>query len=89
MNKNNLAIIFVALMILVTILSLAWSVEFNWPDYVHVDYGFPLTWGTHILNTIHGPVDIWKVNLEFLILDLVVWLCILIAGLFVILHVKK
>ena len=65
------------------IVSLAWGVtgvacmtygaSFNWPDYVHVNYGFPLAFVTHTLNTIAGPVDKWTVDLGSLATDLAFW----------------
>ncbi|MEM3745151.1 MAG: hypothetical protein QW341_05585 [Candidatus Bathyarchaeia archaeon] len=88
MSRNIFAMIFAALMAAVTVLAVTWGFEFNWPDYVHVDYGFPLVWCTHTLNTIHGPVDVWRVDLALLAVDLAFWLCIMIMGLFVILHIK-
>ncbi len=59
------------------ILAITWGSEFNWPDNVHVKYGFPFTWGIHTLNTIHGPVDIWKVDPSVLLIDLVFWFSIM------------
>lgn len=60
------------------IAALTWGTRFNWPDYVHVRYGLPLTWGVHTLVTIVGPVDTWSVNLTSLLLDLVLWLGLMI-----------
>lgn len=89
MSRNIFAMIFAVLMAAVTVLAVTWGFEFNWPDYVHVDYGLPLVWCTHTLNTIHGPVDIWRVDLTLLAADLAFWLCIMIMGLFIILLVKR
>ena len=52
------------------------SFQYNWPDYVHTDYGFPLAWATHTTTTIVGPVDKWNVNLANLVLNIVFWLSI-------------
>jgi len=57
-----------------TIAAVTWGFTFNWPDYVHVDYGYPLVWATHTLVTIAGPVDKWNVNLSALVTDLIFWL---------------
>jgi hypothetical protein len=62
----------------ITIAALTWGTRYNWPDYVHVRHGFPLTWGIHTLVTIVGPVDTWSVNLTSLLLDLVLWLGLMI-----------
>lgn len=64
----------------ITVLALNSPVRYNWPDNVHVRYGFPLTWGTHTLITIQGPVDIWRVNITALILDLTLWLALMVAS---------
>ena len=45
----------------------------NWPDFVHLDYGFPLTFAVHTLNTIAGPVDKWSVDPSALSADLSFW----------------
>lgn len=86
--SRMMTIIFVILVSFAMVLAVTWGVEYNWPDYVHIDYGFPLVWGTHTLNTIHGPVDIWHVSLMFLVIDLVIWLLMLIAGLTLILYFR-
>lgn len=88
MSRSILAVIFAAIWSLITILSLTWGFEFNWPDYVHTNYGLPLIWGTHTTNTIHGPVDVWKINIVYLVIDLAIWLSMLVLALPVILYVK-
>ena len=62
----------------ITIFALTWGVRYSWPDNIHVRYGFPLTWGIHILVTIQGPVDVWRVSLVALVVDLVFWIGILV-----------
>ena len=49
------------------------------PDLVEVRYGFPLTWGANILDTIAGPVDKWSVNPIILALDAAFWFAVIIA----------
>ncbi|MBS7612273.1 hypothetical protein KEJ27_08780 [Candidatus Bathyarchaeota archaeon] len=88
MSRNTLAIFFSVLWSILLILALTWSTEYVWPDYVHVNYGYPLVWGVHVLNTLHGPVDIWRINLTALYVDLAVWLGMMIVCLFLILHTK-
>ncbi|MEM3546040.1 MAG: hypothetical protein QW547_02855 [Candidatus Bathyarchaeia archaeon] len=88
MSRNTLAIIFSILWSIFVTSALTSSAEYNWPDYVHIDYGYPLVWGTHVLNTIHGPVDVWRVNLTALYLDLALWFTIMVVCLSLILYVK-
>ena len=64
----------------VAIFAIAWGTTYNWPDFVHTNYGFPFAWSTHTLNTIIGPVDKWNVNVSNLVLDLFLWLGILVAA---------
>ncbi len=61
---------FIAAWVFSAILAVTWGFMFDWPDYVHVNYGVPLVWATHTLNTIAGPVDKWNVDLLALIIDL-------------------
>ena len=68
-----------AVLAVVSIIAMAWGTRFNWPDFIHVKHGFPLTWGVHTLVTIVGPVDTWSVNLVFLVLDLTVWFILLLT----------
>ena len=58
----------------IAVLAVAWGTTFDWPDYVHVDYGLPFVWATHTLVTIAGPADKWNVNVAALIMDLALWL---------------
>ena len=57
---------------------MTWGTRFDWPDYVHVDYGFPLVWGTQTLSTIVGPVNLWNVDVNGLLMDLSFWLGIMV-----------
>lgn len=86
MRKKFLILIFLAVWILVTCLALLSGFTYNWPDNVHVDYGFPLTWGTNTLSTFVGPVDNWIVNIFNLLVDLVFWLGIMTAVVGVLLY---
>ncbi len=74
MDKRLLSTASLVAMSVVIVLALAWPVSYNWPDFVHVKYGFPLTWGVHTLITIQGPVDVWDVNVSSLVIDLLIWL---------------
>ena len=50
------------------------------PDSIDVRYGLPLTWGTNILSTISGPVNIWSVDPLRLTVDVAFWFTVLIAA---------
>lgn len=89
MSRENLAIGFSILLAAVLILALSAGIKIDWPDYVHVNYGFPIVWGIHTLVTIYGPVDIWTVQPLMLSLDLVFWLGLMILGIFLILKFKR
>jgi hypothetical protein len=74
MDKRNLSTAALIAMSVIIAIALTWGVTLNWPDYVHVNYGFPLTWGVHTLSTIQGAADNWSVNISALVLDLLIWL---------------
>ena len=81
MGKNRVRILFVILWAACTMLALLWGLRIDWPDYSHVNYGLPLAWSTHVLNTLAGPVDIWHVDLTILFVDLLIWHGILLVAL--------
>lgn len=89
MRKASVVIAFLILWIVLTILALTWGFFFDWPDNVHVDYGFPLVWAVHTLNTIAGPVDRWRVDLSALVLDLFFWLGVMTIAVAIMLRVLK
>ena len=66
------------MMALLTILAMSWGNRFDWPDNVHINYGFPLTWSTQTLSTIIGPVNLWTVDITALILNLTIWFTIML-----------
>ena len=47
--------------------------HYDWPDYVHTDYGFPLVWATTTTSTIAGPAEIWQLNLANMAVDVAFW----------------
>jgi hypothetical protein len=53
--------------------------HYDWPDYVHTDYGVPFVWATHTDSAITGPVDIWRVTVNNLIADVAVWAILSLA----------
>jgi len=86
MRKVFFVALFVTIWIVIITTALLWGFRFDWPDFVHVDYGIPLVWGTHTLSTIIGPVDTWQVNTLNLLIDLILWLGIMDAAIALIIH---
>jgi hypothetical protein len=69
---------------LASLFGMAYGVLVVWPDFVHVNYGFPLTYAVHTLNTFIGPVDKWTLDLPSLVIDLSFWsfgMLVIIIGL--------
>jgi hypothetical protein len=81
MDSRNRASIIQAIIAGITIIAMTWGTRYNWPDFVHVKHGLPLTWGVHTLSTIVGPVDTWELNLVALTLDLALWLALILLTL--------
>ena len=80
MDKRQRAIVIQAILAVITIIALTWGTSYNWPDFVHVKHGLPLTWGVHTLSTIVGPVDTWEVNITALTIDLALWLALILLA---------
>jgi len=78
MDSRNRASIIQAIIAGITIIAVTGGTRYNWPDFVHVKHGLPLTWGVHTLSTIVGPVDTWELNLVALTLDLALWLALIL-----------
>jgi hypothetical protein len=68
---------------ILTIMGAGWGIKYDWPDFVHVDYGFPVKWATHTLITFTGPSDRWMVEPTMLLIDIAIWQTILIIGIIV------
>jgi hypothetical protein len=69
-----IALIFMVVWAFLLTTALLWGFYYDWPDFAHVNYGLPLTWGTHTLSTITGAVNIWEVSVSNLLVDLIFWL---------------
>jgi hypothetical protein len=80
MRKNLVILCFMVVWVVLTAAGLLWGLYYEWPDFVHVDYGLPLTWATNTLSTFSGPSNLWDVNISNLLLDLIFWLAIMIAA---------
>jgi hypothetical protein len=78
---------------LASVVAMTWGTLVKWPDYLHTNYGFPLTFATHTLDTIAGPVDKWTVDIGALSIDLSFWLLgmvtILVASAYFLSRIKK
>jgi hypothetical protein len=82
MRKGHLLVveIFLALWSTLAIFGITWGTTYNWPDFVHTDYGIPFKWGTHMTSTIIGPIDKWNANLATLTMDIVFWTLVAVTG---------
>lgn len=69
---------FLIIWIILTIVAVTWGTRFDWPDNVHVDYGFPLVWSTNTLSIISGAVNLWSVDITALIMNIGLWLGIMV-----------
>lgn len=54
--------------------AITWGRFFDWPDFVHFDYGFPLTFATHTTSTFVGAVDEWSLDMGSLATDVLFWI---------------
>ena len=72
---------------IVVALVVTWGNRLDWPDNVHVDYGFPLVWSTNTLSTIVGPVDLWTVDIATLTMNLVLWSGIMVAATTILIYI--
>ena len=57
----------------ITVVAMTYGTTYDWPDYVHVSYGFPVAFATHTLSTIGGPADKWVLSIGQLAEDLACW----------------
>ena len=82
LTKKGILIILSFLFVwsILTIFAVTWETRYDWPDNVHVDYGFPLVWSTQTLSTIIGPVNLWTVDIPILIMALSLWLGIMLIS---------
>ncbi|MCW3998314.1 MAG: hypothetical protein NWF10_07085 [Candidatus Bathyarchaeota archaeon] len=85
-KRDIILLSFLTIWMILTILFMTWGTRYDWPDNVHVDYGFPFTWSTQTLSTIVGSVNLWTVDIAALILNLILWLGILLISTAVLLY---
>jgi len=77
-NHMIIFLVFLTALASLTVLAVTWRTRFDWPDNVHVDYGFPLVWSTQTLSTIVGPANLWTVDTMVLMIDIAFWLAIML-----------
>ena len=81
---SSLSLVWTIICIVLTLFGVGWGLRYDWPDFVHIDYGFPLKWATLTLVTIAGPANTWTVDIETLLIDIAIWQLALVLGTFVI-----
>ena len=79
-KKNIINLALIAVFCTITVIAVTWSNQIDWPDAVHIDYGFPFVWATQTTSTIAGAVNIWAVDIAALTMNLVLWLGIIVIG---------
>jgi hypothetical protein len=89
MRKTLLVLAFMLIWAALTVVALLFGYTYNWPDFVHVDYGLPLTWATNTLSIFAGPANQWSVDLLALLWDLVFWLGTMTAAVALLLYKLK
>jgi len=87
--KTRAVASFITVWLAATFFAMTWSAKFDWPDYEHINYGFPMVWATHVLNTIAGPADIWLINIPALFTNLLFWLGSMVIGVAIILRLRR
>lgn len=65
-----------------TLLSAVKSVDYDWPDYHHAEYGFPLPWLTRVLSTIRGATDYLVFETIGFTVDFIFWFLLTVGILF-------
>ena len=73
MRRTPVLLASIVALLALQMISLVWGVTYNWPDFLHVNYGLPLVWATHTLDILTGPVDIWRVDIDKLLIDMLFW----------------
>lgn len=91
LKGKNLTSLFIFLVVwsILSILGVSWGNRVDWPDNVHINYGFPIHWSTNTISTLSGSVNIWTVNIEALISNLGFWLGIMLAISLAIIYLEK
>ena len=71
----NLLKLFLAQLLATTMIlaGLLMAFHYDWPDFVHTNYGVPLPWAVHTESTIAGPASIWSVDVTNMIANIVIW----------------
>lgn len=72
-SKSLVSIVISVAWAIASVVAMTYGTLLNWPDNVHTDYGFPLTFATHTTSTFVGAVDNWSLDLGALSADLSFW----------------
>src|SRR3972149_6124131 len=78
-RKARITIVGIAL----TLARALYAKEFNWPDYYHVEYGFPTARTVRTLSTLIRPTASFTFHPVQFILDLLFWslvACMILFG---------
>lgn len=78
-KKTIMTLAVIAAFSIITVIAITWGNQINWPDNVHVDYGFPFVWATQTLSTIVGAVNLWTVDITAVAMNLAFWLGIMVV----------
>ncbi len=87
--KTRIVASFIAVWLAAMFFALTWSAKFDWPDYVHINYGFPMVWATNVLSTIAGPADTWLMDVAALFTNLLFWLGTMVMGVAIIIRFRR
>jgi hypothetical protein len=79
MNIGIRTIILIILGIIGTY-AMIFSSVYSIPNAVEVRYGVPLTWGTNIITSISGAIDLWTIDIIRLAVDVAFWFTVLIVA---------
>jgi hypothetical protein len=77
-KKTIITLALIAAFSIITTIAITWGNQIDWPDNVHIEYGFPFVWATQTLSTIVGAVNIWTVDITALTMNLALWFGIMI-----------
>lgn len=85
-KRNSYVLFFMIIWTILTILAVSWGTRVDWPDNIHVNYGFPFVWSIQTLSTIAGSVNLWAVDVTALVMDLAFWSGVMLVAASALLH---
>ncbi len=72
-----------------TLLSAVRALEYNWPDFHHIEYGFPFPWLTRVLGTIAGAADYFVFAPSGFVASFAFWFLLTLGSLFLSTFVRR